>query len=648
MKESQHNAHGGHSTSGVALAGLALAALGVVFGDIGTSVLYAMNEIFFGHHAASLTQANEVGAASLAVWALTIVVTFKYVTYVLRADNDKEGGVFALLGLLKDNKRRFAMFLTGSLFVLSAGLLFGDGLITPAISVLSAVEGLKVAAPALEQYVIPITVVILIGLFLIQSQGTGKVGKFFGPIVTLWFTVIAVLGLRQIIHTPGILVAFNPWYGISFLREIGFGESLFVLGSIMLVVTGGEALFADMGHFGKKPIRLAWFVAVYPALMLNYLGQGAYMLSGQTVEGNNIFYSMVPHAILFPMIILATMATVIASQALISGVFSLVAQGVSLGLFPRISIVHTHEEHEGQIYVPFINWALLIGCIMLVIGFRSSTALASAYGLAVAGDMLITSLAMILISKDLWHWNWFRAIAVFGVLGVIDLSFLTANSVKFFEGGFVPLGIGLVMYTIMKSWQWGRIAVAKAYEERTQMKMSDIVALNKQSTNYFPRSVLLLSSTYPTKPEDSVPGLFQLFWGRYGLMPKHLVLLSISAEKVPYVHGDRYEVSVFENDGEHGTIASIKAKYGFMETMEVSDILKYINEHPDLIANEDLRNWIIFVGRERIIPLEGSKVRNKIKYYVYRILQRNAIPAYEYYGIGEDLRLATALVPIKI
>lgn len=636
------------STNKVAIFGLALAALGVVFGDIGTSVLYAMNEIFFGYHATDLTRVNELGAASLAVWALTIVVTIKYVLYVLRADNDKEGGVFALLGLLQNNKRKFAVFLTGSLFLLSAGLLFGDGLITPAISVLSAVEGLKLVTPALDQFVLPITIIILVGLFLIQSQGTGKVGKFFGPIVTIWFISIAVLGARQILTQPEIFSAFNPWYGITFLRHVGFKESLFVLGSIMLVVTGGEALFADMGHFGKKPIRLAWFVIVYPALLLNYLGQGAYLLSGQAVEGRNIFYSMVPHAVLLPMIILATMATIIASQALISGVFSLVAQGVSLGLFPRVRVVHTHEEHEGQIYVPFINWGLLIGCVILVIGFRSSTALASAYGLAVAGDMLITSMAMIVVSKDLWSWSWAKAVALFGVLGLLDLAFLTANSVKFFEGGFVPLGIGLGMYTIMKSWQWGRIAVARAYEDRTQMRMSDIVELNKQSAPYFPRSILLLSATYPTKQEDQVPGLLQLFWGRYGLMPKHLVVLSISPEKVPYVHGDRYEVTVFENDGKRGTIASIKAKYGFMETMEIGEVLHYINEHPDLIANEDLQNWIIFVGKERIIPLEGSRLRSKIKYYIYRVLQRNAIPAYEYYGIGEDLRLAMALVPIKI
>ncbi len=648
MKNINAPSHG-TGTSKVALAGLALAALGVVFGDIGTSVLYAMNEIFFGKHSAMLTRQNELGATSLAIWALTIIVAIKYVMYVLRADNDGEGGVFALLGLLRKNTRTVAVVLTSGFFVLSAGLLFGDGLITPAISVLSAVEGLKVAAPALEPYIVLITVFILVALFAIQYQGTGKVGKFFGPIITVWFCAIALLGLREILHTPGIFYALNPWYGITFLRSVGFKEALFILGALMLVVTGGEALFADMGHFGRAPIRLGWFAVVYPALILNYMGQGAYMLSGQAIQGNNLFYSLVPAPLLYPMIILATMATIIASQALISGVFSLVSQGVGLGLFPRVRIIHTHAEHEGQIYVPFINWALLLGCVMLVVTFRSSTNLASAYGLAVAGDMLITSMAMILISRDLWHWSWIRSLMLFVPLVFIDASFLTANSLKFLEGGFVPLGIGLVMFVVMKTWQWGRTCIREAFKLQTRLTMSEVVDLNKKNAHYFPRSVVVLTSVYPRREADLVAPVFQAFWDRYQMMPRHLIMLNIKALKVPHVlPKDRYELTVFENDGKLGTIAALRINYGYMEMPDFADALTFINEHPDIVAYENLDNWLILAARERLLKTEHIGFLDKMRYTLFRIINRNAIPTYSYYGLGDDLRLATIQVPVQI
>lgn len=647
MKSENSEEHSHHGSKGGLLV-MAIAALGVVFGDIGTSPLYAMNEIFFGHHRAEINTITALGAVSLAVWALTIIVAFKYVTYVLRADNQGEGGVFALLGLLQHNKKRIAQVLTGGLLILSAGLLFGDGLITPAISVLSAVEGLKVAAPSLGEYVVPITIVILSGLFAIQYMGTSKVGKFFGPIVSVWFIALALLGLRQVLATPAIFAAFNPVHAITFLREVGFKEAFFVLGSIMLVVTGGEALYADMGHFGKKPIRLSWFSMVYPALMLNYLGQGAYLLSGKTVVGENLFYSLVPQALLFPMIILATFATIIASQALISGVFSLTTQGIGLGLFPRLRVVHTHEEHEGQIYVPFINWALYVGCVILVIGFQSSTNLASAYGLAVAGDMLVTSVTMMVITTSLWHWPLIKAVGIFGVLALIDFSFLTANSLKFFGGGYVPLGIGLFMFTIMKSWQWGRNKVLATYHNASHMTMKELVARNRESTNYFPRSLVVLSPTFPTSEDDSIPGLMQLFLDRYGLMPKHLILLTVRMEKVPFVPDDkRYHVHMFENDGERGTIASVLASFGYMELPDVKGVLEYINAHPEILANEDLAKWIVFVGREQLLD-NTARRRDRMKYLIFRFLHRNAQPAFAYFGFGEDLRLSTELVPVKI
>lgn len=632
-----------------AVVALAFSALGVVFGDIGTSVLYAMNEIFFGHHAAHITSQNEVGATSLAFWALTLIVTFKYVVYVLRADNAGEGGVFALLGLLRENTRAVAVFLTTVLFVLSAGLLFGDGLITPAISVLSAVEGLRVAAPALTPYVVPITVVILIALFSIQYQGTGKVGKFFGPVVTIWFAAIALLGARQIAHTPQILFALNPLYGFAFLRDVGWHEALFVLGALMLVVTGGEALFADMGHFGKKPIRLSWFAVVYPALVLNYMGQGAYLLSGQPVEGGNLFYSMVPHSLLYPMILLATCATVIASQALISGVFSLVAQGIGLGLFPRLRVIHTHEEHEGQIYVPYVNWALLLGCIILVVVFQSSNSLASAYGLAVAGDMLITSLAMIVVSKDLWHWSWYKALVLFVPLVVVDAAFLTANSLKFFEGGFVPFSIGVALFCIMKTWAWGRGRVAAAFKEQRTLRISDVVAMNRADTPRFPRSVVVLSPNFPRALTDRVPAVFQVFWDRYRMMPQHSIFLNIKRLKIPYATPERrYELEMFEEDGRRGTVAALRVNYGYMEMPDFTDALQYINQHPDIAANEDLQEWLFLAARERLIMPETPGLFDRLRYRFFRGINRNAIPTYVYYGLGADLRLVTVQVPVQI
>jgi KUP system potassium uptake protein len=350
------------------------------------------------------------------------------------------------------------------------------------------------------------------------------------------------------------------------------------------------------------------------------------------------------------MIILATLATIIASQALISGVFSLVAQGIGLGLFPRVRIVHTHEEHEGQIYVPFINWALLLGCIMLVVTFKSSNNLASAYGLAVAGDMLITSLAMILISKDLWRWAWVKSLIIFVPLVLIDASFLTANSLKFLEGGFVPLGIGVVMFVIMKSWQWGRKLISQTFEEHSSLTMQEVVALNKSAGSYFPRSVVVLSSTYPRLDTDKVPAVFQVFWDRYKMMPNHLILLNIKPRKVPYVSGaDRYALTVFENDGALGTIASLRVNYGYMETPDFADALTYINEHPDIVANESLEEWLILAGRERMLKSSiKGRLWDRLRYVVFRMVNRNAVPSYVYYGLGDDLRLATIQVPVRV
>jgi KUP system potassium uptake protein len=414
-------------TSSKKLAVLTLAALGVVYGDIGTSPLYAIKEIFFSHHhSVAIERTNILGALSLVVWALTIIVTFKYIVYVLRADYGGHGGVFALYALLKKKKLPGVIVVSG-LLMLAAGLLFGDGMITPAISVISAVEGLSLITSAFDSYVVPITIAILVLLFLVQKKGTAKIGRIFGPITTIWFIVIGLLGLRYVLLQPEILLSFNPWLAVRFVLELPFKNLLLILGSVMLVIAGGEAMYADLGHFGKQPIRIGWFSLVYPALLLNYLGQGAYLLSGQAVINSNIFFSMVPTFMLIPMVVLATLATIIASQALITGVFSLTAQAISLGLIPWVKVLHTHQDQEGQIYVPIINKALLIGCVLLVLIFRSSSGLASAYGLAVSGDMLVTSIAMILLSKYLWKWSWLKIGGVIIPLLVLESLFLTAN-----------------------------------------------------------------------------------------------------------------------------------------------------------------------------------------------------------------------------
>ena len=339
------------------LAALTIGAAGIVYGDIGTSPLYALDQLFFGHGGVPLTPDNVLGGISLVIWTLTVIVAAKYAIFVLRAHNDGEGGIFALYGLLHEYKNRGIALLLWSL-VLGAGLLFGDGIITPAISVLSAVEGLAVATPSLGRLVIPVTIALLTALFAVQIRGTTGIGRVFGPILIAWFVVIAILGAVQIGHHPGIVAAFNPLYGLEFLRRAGSYDALLILGALMLVVTGGEAMYADLGHFGARPIRISWFAIVYPSLLLNYLGQGAYLLGNAPVAGGKLFYSLVPHGLLYPMVLLATVATIVASQALISGAFSLVSQATGLGLFPRLRTLHTHHAHAGQVYVPFVNWAL--------------------------------------------------------------------------------------------------------------------------------------------------------------------------------------------------------------------------------------------------------------------------------------------------
>ncbi len=435
--------------TGKRLAALALAALGVVYGDIGTSPLYAVKEVFAGNHPIPVTVANIYGSLSLFFWALVVVVSVKYVTFIMRADNRGEGGIMALIALaLRDVQSKPKQAKVVVIFgVLGAAMFYGDGMVTPAISVLSAVEGLEVATPTFKPYVIPITLVVLFILFYVQRHGTALVGTFFGPVMLVWFGTLAGLGLYNVIDHPAILHALNPAYGVGFLLD-NKAMALVAMGNVVLAVTGAEALYADMGHFGRKPIQRAWFAFVLPALVLNYFGQGALILGDPEAAANPFFLSA-PEWALYPLVGLATLATVIASQAVISGAFSVTRQAMQLGFMPRMEVQHTSEKEQGQIYLPAVNWGLLLAVAILVLGFKSSNNLAAAYGIAVTGDMVITSLLATVVVAKVWGWGWNRAIVLFTMFLVVELTFLAANILKIPDGGWFPLVAGAAVFVLM-------------------------------------------------------------------------------------------------------------------------------------------------------------------------------------------------------
>jgi len=625
---------------------LAFGALGVVYGDIGTSPLYAMKEIFFGHAHLQITEASILGVTSLVFWALTIIVTVKYVFLVLRADNKGEGGVFSLYGLLEHIKAPGKVLLSG-LLILAAGLLFGDGVITPAISVISAVEGVNVVTTAFQPYILPITIGILTLLFLVQSKGTDKIGKLFGPIISVWFVSIALIGLSYIRLYPHILLAINPLYALQFLLHTSFMSILLVLGSVMLVVTGGEAMYADMGHFGKSAIRMSWFGLTYVALLLSYLGQGAYMLSGKPVIAENLFFSMVPHMFLIPMILLATLATIIASQALITGTFSLMSQAIGLGLFPLLRRINTHEEHAGQIYIPAINWGLYIGCVLLVLVFQSSSNLAAAYGLAVSGVMLVTTLSMIVVSQHYWKWSQALSLVVFLPLALIDFVFLSANSLKVLQGGYVPLAIGVTVLLVMRNWKWGRSVISKTYAQIPSMTMKELVAIKKQQTQFLPRPIVIMTPEQVRQKNDLVPFLEEVFWERYGMLPKHLLFLNVSMEDVPYCDDNRYEVTKFYEDPDKGSIISVIVRFGFMEDPDVEDVLEGIAAHNEVNVDEDPAHWQIHIAQERIFVASSSSLFYQLRFRFFQMFSKNAGSFDQYFKLGRKVRLSIESIPVR-
>jgi len=626
---------------------VSIATLGVVYGDIGTSPLYAIKEInnHLGTNGRSLE--NVLGYISLVIWTLIIVITIKYIILVLRADNNGEGGVFALFALLSRLKIK-GLALASFLLLLSVGFLLGDGIITPAISVISAIEGLGIVTTAFKPYIVPITVIILSILFLIQKKGTAKIGIMFGPIIVVWFLSLSLLGVSQIINHPEIFLALNPIQAIQFILNNDLHLLLLVLGSVILVVTGGEALYADMGHFGKKSIRLSWFGLVFPALIINYLGQGAFLLSDQPLINHNVFYSMVPTWGLIPMVILATLATIIASQALITGAFSLITQGIHLGYIPRMKIIHTHQEHAGQIYVPFVNFCLLIGCLLLVILFQTSSNLASAYGLAVAYVMFVTTLSIFLVARHLWQWSLIKTSLVFIPLLIIDLSLLISNSFKFFSGGYIPLVMGVIILLIMKIWYWGKRITRSKYHKYSSMTMKQLIDFKQKSAIQIPKSFIIMTPYGPKKLNHKIVLLAQILIDRYGLIAKHLTFVTVVMHDVPYFQNKRFQIIRFFDHPEKGSITSIRINYGFMENPRVERELLKLADRNDIHIDLDKKQWFVHVTTMRFFISPQTKFLKKMKMRFYQLIYKNSLSSDQYFDLGKDTKLSIEVLPVKL
>ncbi len=615
----QGSSHSGN-TDFKRLVTLSLAALGVVFGDIGTSPLYAIRECFHGEYSIPVTTPNVLGVLSLLIWSILLIVTLKYLTFIMRADNEGEGGILALTSLIisHSKKSRSERWVLVSLGLFGAALLYGDGMITPSISVLSAVEGIQIIAPSFSPLVIPVTIVILAGLFLFQHNGTAKVGSFFGPVILLWFISIGLCGLVEIVKYPAILKAVLPWYGIEFLVN-NHAKGFLVLGAVFLAVTGAEALYADMGHFGRRPIRLTWSLLVLPALLLNYFGQGAVLLS-EPAKSWNPFYALVPSWGIIPMVILATLATIIASQALITGVFSLTQQGIQLGYIPRLTVQHTSASHIGQIYVPAANWALMFSTIALVAGFGSSSRLASAYGVAVTATMLISAVLFYYVARDLWSWNPVALNALMGLFMLIDLSFFGASVSKLFHGAWFPLVIGLVLFTLMLTWKQGRLLLMKQIQDRTLTVSEFTESLAIQQ----PQRVKG-QAVYLTANPDVVPMALLHNMRHNKILHSEVGLLHFSTERVPRVPNSKKVDVVQLNYG----LYRIVARYGFMEYPNIRQVLALANQQGMHFRPEAIS---FFLNREKIVTGMKSKMSNWRK-KLFAFMARNALSATAYYDL---------------
>jgi len=604
------------------LATLTIGALGVVYGDLGTSPLYALRECFSSSHALAPTEENVLGVLSLIFWSLLLIVSVKYLTIILRATNKGEGGILALMALAfpkqsPETGRRRAMLI--GLGVFGAALLYGDGMITPSISVLSAIEGLNVATPALKDFVIPLTILTLVVLFAGQSHGTGKVGAVFGPIMLLWFGALAALGIGGVLKAPEVLRALNPYHGVQFLLNDGW-QGFVILGAVFLALTGAEALYADVGHFGRRPIRIAWFSLVLPALFLNYLGQGALVLRDpKGVE--NPFYLLAPHWALYPLVGLSTAATVIASQALISGAFSLTIQAIQLGYLPRMAVKHTSSLERGQIYIPHVNWALMVACIGLVLGFQSSGNMASAYGIAVTLTMLSTTVLFYFAARRVWQWSVLRAGVTSGVFFVVEGTFFAANLLKVLSGGWFPLAMGMIIFILMATWKKGRQLVWNKLRPASmplEMFLEDIG--DSKRVPRVPGTALFMTAN----PEGTPIALLHNLKHNKVLHQRN-VILTILTDEVPQVNpGNRLEIEKLAA-GFHRIIAH----YGFMEEPNVPDLLASAPLDGDPFV---LHKTTFFLSRETVVPNKSGSMP-RWRQWLFALMARNAQSAGSFYRI---------------
>lgn len=603
-----------------ALPALTVGAIGVVFGDIGTSPLYAMKEIFNGHHPIPVTPENIFGILSMVFWSIMVMVSIKYVAIIMRADNRGEGGSLALLALITDRAKSSGMtWIITLLGIFAAALFYGDSMITPAISVLSAVEGLEIVTPTLKPYVIPVTLGILTGLFLIQKRGTGTVGMLFGPVMMLWFAMLGILGVMEVAHNPGVLVALNPIHAIDFIHT-HTGLAFLALGSVVLAVTGGEALYTDMGHFGPFPIRLAWFGFVMPTLVLNYFGQGALLLS-EPQAITSPFFHMAPDWALIPLVAMATVATVIASQAVISGAFSVARQAIQMGFLPRMLIVHTSDQAQGQIYVPFTNWTLYLAVVALVIGFENSSNLAAAYGIAVTGTMTIDTILIAFVMVLMWRWHWSIVAVVAGSLLMFDLAFLSSNILKIPAGGWFPIAIGLASFTVLTTWRRGRRLVSEEMAKQS-------IPIHAFLESIFDVHRVRGTAVFMTSSKEGVPAALLHNLKHNQVLHERVVLVTVQTTDTPYVlDHDR----IYLHQMQHGFIRLI-IQYGFMEDPDIPSALMSCKRFGESF---DLMETTFYLSRETIVP---TLTRNLscLRARLFALMSRNATSATEFFKIPTD------------
>jgi KUP system potassium uptake protein len=619
------------------LLGLTLGALGVVYGDIGTSPLYALRECFHGDHGVEPSHDNVLGVLSLVFWALIIIISVKYLVFVMRADNRGEGGILALMSLVPSRLREASAghWVLVALGLFGAALLYGDGMITPSISVLSAVEGLEVATPFFKPYVVMITLIILLTLFLIQRRGTGGLGKLFGPVMILWFLTLGLLGLVWVVRVPSVLAAINPWQAVRFFLDNRW-EGFLVLGSVFLVVTGGETLYADMGHFGRRPIRMAWFCLVLPALLLNYFGQGALLVSHPDAAANPFFEltRRLAPGLMYPMVVLSTTAAIIASQAVISGAFSLTRQAVQLGYIPRIEIVHTSGSEIGQIYIPSINWLLMFSTFGLVLGFQQSTNLAAAYGVAVTTTMVITTILAAVVARRLWGWRLGLVAPLAAIFLLIDGSFFGANIIKVPDGGWFPLLIGLLVYTLLSTWKKGRQILYERLQHEALPLVEFVANVKPDTPPRVPGTAVFMSRDSQGTP----PALLHNLKHNKVLHSK-VIILSILTEEVPTVPAaERIEVEPLGKE-----FYRVIAHYGFIDNPEVPEVMSLLKAKE---LNLEPMATSFFLSRETLIPSSTPGMalwREKLFALMTRNAQRPTdffrIPVNRVVELGMQVRL---------